>query len=386
LLSSAVIFALTNTFGLFQSALYGIQRLDWVAGINVATTIQLAIGTVVALQMGSGLYGLVINVIGVELVSALLFVFAVRRLLPGGRIRLDAFHLQRARELLTYGARIQVTNLGSLASTQFNKVLAGHFLSLTTVAAFELGLRVAYNITLLPVWSLAAVLPVASEMQTLSDRPRLIELYHRGTRYIWISATLLAGLVWLTAPQIMAIWTATLQPQAALVTRWLAFAYWINLTTAVSTTIARGIGRAGLETRYALVVVVLQLTWTVLLAGWFGLNGLLFANTVAIGIGSLYFVVLFHRDLAESLFSFAREILVGPLLVTLPIAVLGLLLLGQLPLSIFTDRSVGIPLLGLSASLYAALYFAGLWTLRYIRPSDLRAFRGAIRTGGRARS
>jgi O-antigen/teichoic acid export membrane protein len=375
---SALILALTNPFALFQSSLYGFQRLDWVASINVLAATLSAGGTVLVLQSGWGLYGLVLNAAWVELVNAFLFLFAVRRLLRPGGMRLYQFNFQAAREMLAYGARIQVTGLGSLASTQFGKILAGHFLTLSSVAAYELGLRVASNITLIPVWSMAAVLPAASEMAILPDRARLVELYRRGTKYVWIGATLLAGLVWLTAPQILAVWTAAPQPEAALVTRWLAVAFGINLVTAVGTTIARGIGRAGLETRYAILVLVMQLVGTTIFARSFGLTGLLVANALAISIGSGYFVLLFHRELAQSVLPWMQQILLRPILVTVLLAALGALPIGQIPLSL-TDRPIGILVLGIAAGIYVAFYLAGLAALGYIQSGDFLVFRGAIR-------
>ena len=382
LLSSTLILALTNTFGLFQSALYGAQRLDWVAVINVFATSLLAIGTVLVLQLGWGLYGLAVNAALVELVTAVLLATAAYRLLQPVRIRPNLFRHSCARELVAYGIRIQITNIGSLVSTQFNKVLAGHFLGLSAVAAYELGLRVALNITVLPLWLLPAALPVASEMQTLQDRARLMELYQRGTRYVWIGATLLAGLLLFAAPPILAVWTASVQPEAALVTRWLAVAFGLNLATAMGTTIARGIGRAGLETRYAIVVVCLQLVLSFALVHRLGLVGLLIANTTAIVVGSLYFIVIFHRTLVQPLVPFARDILLRPLLITLCLVSLGGFLLRRLSLTLFTDRPIGLLLLAIAVGIYSSLYFVILWLAGSIERHDLNDLTRAIKTIG----
>lgn len=392
---SALVFAFTNPFALFQSGLLGLQRLDWIAGINILTATLFAAGAVLAIQSGWSLYGLVANAALVDLVNALLLAFAVRRsFLSIGRGTPDAgryqselqirlspnlFSLQAAREMLAYGARIQLTNLGSLASTQLGKILAGHFLSLSSVAAYELGLRVAFNITLLPVWSMAAVLPVASEMAAFSDRARLVGLYQRGTKYVWTGATLLAGLVWLTAPHLLAVWTGAPQPEAALVTRWLTVAFGLNLVTAVGTTIARGIGRAGLETRYALLVLVMQIVLTTTFVSRFGLSGLLAANALAITVGSAYFVMIFHRELAQSLLSWTQQTLLKPALVTLALAALGAMLLGQIPITTVTDRPLGILALGVTAVTYGAFHLSGLVAWGYFQLGDFLIWGGVGR-------
>lgn len=388
LLVTLVVFAVTNPFGLYQAGLYGLQRLDWVAALNILTNMLLAAIAFITLQLGLGLYGLCIGAAAVEIGNAALLAFAFRRSLRGrfgNCLDWRKFDTRTVRQMLSYGARIQVSNLGSLATTQFTKILAGHFLSLSTVAAYELGLRLAFSITYLPVWSMAAVLPAASAMAGLPNRAQLVELYQRGTKYVWICAMLLAGMVWLTAPQILVIWTGTPQPEATLVARWLAVAFAINLVTAVGTTIARGIGRAGLETRYSLLVLGALLTGTVIFAQGFGLNGLVFANTFALALGSAYFVLLFQRELEQSLLGFIRQILARPILVSLPLLMLGVFLMGQMPLSPSSSRPVALLVLAAAMGIYAAFYLAGLGAVGYFQSGDFVIFKGTVKSLNAAR-
>jgi len=89
------------------------------------------------------------------------------------------------------------------------------------------------------------------------------------------------------------------------------------LLTGVGTTIARGIGQPGEETRYGLIVIAIDLTLGVVLTRRAGLVGALAATLVASTIGSIYFLVRFHHLTRLPLPRYAVATLGWPLLAAL---------------------------------------------------------------------
>ena len=61
LIAAAAIYCLSNTFGVFEAVMAGLQRMDVTNAIAIATSIPNAVGTVAFLQLGYGLRGLAVN-------------------------------------------------------------------------------------------------------------------------------------------------------------------------------------------------------------------------------------------------------------------------------------------------------------------------------------
>lgn len=373
LLVATAILALSSTFSVFQAVLNGLQRMDVTNLIAIATSVPSIIGTVAFLELGYDLRGLVINRAIVLLLATTLLAVYTYKLLPQFRLSPRSLSLTSLRELLGYGVKVQITSLGALVNLQTNKILVGHFLGLGLVTFYELGFKVAYTLISLPMLLLSAVIPAASELGAKRDKGRLRELYRRGSKYLVLVAAPLAFFTISSARSIMLAWMGAGYERSVLVIQLLTLGFFINLLTGVGTTMARGIGKPGYETKYTLLTMALSLSLGLALIVQMGFTGALIAALIASLVGSIYFMGLFHRYLREPLLEFAKETYLKPIIACLlaSLCIYGVRLLYShffLP----PNRWVRLILLGMEAFLFLAIYLAMVLRSRYLDAYDHR--------------
>jgi hypothetical protein len=111
----------------------------------------------------------------------------------------------------------------------------------------------------------------------------------------------------------------------------------------------------------------------------FGFAGGLVSLVVSSAVGSLYFVVAFHRFLGESLPEFARRIVAPPLLASIAGALLGGLAawVGTADPDSWT-RAQALARLAPGATLFAAGAAAVLLGSRYVSLEELRGLAGLV--------
>jgi O-antigen/teichoic acid export membrane protein len=283
------------------------------------------------------------------------------------------------RVLLGYGLQVQITALGALINLQMNKLLIGYFLNLELLAAYELGFKLVYSlISLLRLLS-SAVMPAAAELHAQYDHGRLQQLYRQGAKYVMLAIAPLGFVIVLHAHSITAAWLGTPPPEVALVVQVLMVAYGFNLLTAMGTAMARGVGHPEFETRYAILVIVVNLSLGIVLMHLLGLDGLLVSTLVSIVLGSSYFLVQWHRFLHQRWGTLWHKLYASPLgaclVATVPSYLAGQGLLAYLPPGRLTHAAAGLG----GGLVFASLYALFIWRSDYWDTQDRALYRAVLR-------
>jgi len=378
LLAAVVIHALSNTLGMFQAVITGLQRMDVTSIITIAASMPGIIGTLVFLQLGYGLRGLIISRALVVALTAILLAIYSFNLLPSLRINPGLSNISSLRKLLGYGIKIQITNLGALTNLHMNKILIGYFFKLNQVAFYELGFKIAHTATSLPMLLISAITPAASEVEAKRDIELLQQLYRRGSKYLTLAVAPMAIFTVLNAPLIMSVWMGTGHTKSVLVTRLLTISFSVSLLTGVGTTMARGVGKPGYETSYGLVTIVLNVLLGIGLIMRVGFSGVLIATLLASVTGSAYFMRLFHRHLKISLAQFMRETYPKPIIACL-LASLCVFASHRAVSFIFAQptRLVNLAILGLEACIFVAVYLITIFRSGYLDSYDKEILKSA---------
>jgi len=269
--------------------------------------------------------------------------------------------------------------LGALINLQMNKLLIGYFLSLNLLAAYELGFKLVYSLVSLPRLLSSAVMPAAAELHAQYDHGRLQRLYRQGAKYVVLAITPLGFVTILHARSITAAWLGTPPPEVARVIQFLMLAYGFNLLTAMGTTMARGVGHPEFETRYAILVIVVNLSLGIALMRLLGLDGLLAATLVAVVLGSSYFLIQWHRFLYQTWRTLWHKLYAPPLwaclLATAPSYLAGQGLLAYLPAGRLTYAAA---VLG-GGLVFASVYVLFIWRSGYWDAQDRALYRVVLR-------
>ncbi len=287
---AVVAFGIAAVYRLLEAVIWGLQRMDVSNGVAIGVTVLQLLGTVIALQGGYGLVGLVIARGLATLAGTGFLAFGLWRLSP--RLRLGYRYLRRSslESLLRYGAKIQVTKLAELAILHGDKLFLGYFVGLPAVAFYELASRIVQGTKFLSVMITSAIVPAASELDASGDRDALRRLYRRASKYLVIAAAPLNLFPAAVAPWLVLAWLGTGYEPVVMVLQALAIGHFAHVLTASGTTIARGIGLPEVETRYALLLMVLNLSLSLAFISRLGFTGVLFATPLALILGSTYFL------------------------------------------------------------------------------------------------
>lgn len=292
-------FVFAGLANLFQSVLFGAQRMGMVNGVTLGVSGLQTLGIFLVLYNGLGLQGMAVNHV---LAAFALFVSAMigaKRAIPSLAVKWRPVTKEAFRHLFAYGIKLQIITMTSFLIEHLNKIFIASLAGLQAVTSFDVAMKVINLVRLLPLLPLSALVPPVSALHTLGDRERLRSLYIRGTKYLVAVLVPVAAIAILAANPITELLFGNEFTMAAHAVQILTIAYGFNLFTGMGTTIVRGIGKPELEMQYALVSAFFNIILVYGLGSWFGYYGLLAGMALAIIAGSWFFVLKFHQIAEE---------------------------------------------------------------------------------------
>ncbi len=304
---------LSQTLGVFSAIPFGLQRMGIPNKVGVVVSLFNIAGTIFVLEHGYGLIGLMINSACMLGISVVINIFVAFNLLPSLRITPRFFDRAILREIFYYGYKVQISNVEGMIIFQIDKVILAHFLNMSMVSLYQLGSTVVYYARSLPLLLISAIIPAVSELNARQDRERLYELYLRGTKYLALVSLPLLTYVFINADLIMFTWMGFGYGNSALVIKVLAPCYLINALSGAATSVALGVGKAGLLAKVALVQLLVNLTLSILLVIKIGFIGVAIATAISLSISAILFILLLHRYMHYSLLPFLRKAIAAPL-------------------------------------------------------------------------
>jgi len=292
-----------GSFRVYRSVLLGLQRMDMTNLIDIVFTIPNVLGTVYFLSNGWGIKGLIINGMIIAVLTVSGHIFCSYRILPGLRLRPFMFGKEIFKEAFFYGVKVQVARFAEIINAQIDKLLLGLILaqnSKTMVGFYELGAKPARIIRDLPSQLLPAILPAASQLDALEDKAALSKLYHRGSKYLAIITLPLAFFTIMNADMLINFWLGPGYPKVILALQVLSIGYTTTLLVGMGRLIARGIGVPHFEMHSSILITVLNVLLSAFLIYTIGFEGALLGTALSAIIGSIYFIIMFHKHLETS--------------------------------------------------------------------------------------
>lgn len=374
-----VIFAIFNGLRIFRETLFGIQRMDVLNKITVVSSIFYAAGVFFFLRNNWGIKGLVISyAIQCTLIILGNIYFSIK-FLPTLKIGFTFIRKEIFRKLFGFGIKMQICSLASLVHLQTDKIILSYFLGLNFVTFYELGQKAASAVKMIPALLLSALVPAVSELEAVGGHEKLKDLYRRGSKYICLVVFPLLFITLISAPQLIKLWVGEGYGLSVLTFQILTIEYSLNVLTGMGTSIVRGIGKPEYEARYAVIVMVLQLILSITLVQVMGYRGILLSLLVSGIIGSLYFLITFHKFFEEKLGRFVKEVY----LKSLSSSILAFLVV--LILSFYLRKLVALNTEWeyLALLLFKLVVFVGVFLLlivksKYIDVTDIQLFKSYI--------
>lgn len=316
---TVALYALSTCIGPFSAVQSGLQRMDIVNILGFGSSIVRLIATVVFLEMGLALQGLIYASLTTLLVFGIVSAWSSKRLLPS--LRVSPRYIDRATfaSLFSFGWRTQVARLSNLIMFETDKIVVGVlFGRLDLVGRYDLGVNLANKVRQVPALIFSALLPAAAELDAVGDDTRLRALYLRSTKYVAVTTIPLLLFTVATADLLMRVWMGEGFEQAAWVLRIIALGYIANILPGAGVSIALGKGRADLQMNAGLISMGVNIALTVGLYLLIGFWGIPIATSVSMLVSTAWFFWAVESEIGLGKRRLVREAFLWPSVATAP--------------------------------------------------------------------
>lgn len=366
------LFGLSGAASVFSAVQAGLQRMDISVKVSVVSSVLNVIGTVIVLQNGAGLVGLMLNNIIVFLIATVINVVAARKLFPG-LVFAPFIRVKKAvfMKLFSFGYRMQIVRLGELVLYQTDRLLIAFFFGVRFVGIYQIGATLVNYAKQLPLFLLPAVLPAAAEISTRKDTAKLIQLYLRGSKYLFVITAPIMVLLVTLADLIVKLWVGGGYEVSAMTARILAAGYVVNVTVGMAFMVGMGIGLTKILSRSALITMIVNLILSVTLIKFIGYYAVAIATSIALIVGPVYIYVELHKYLNISLGSLLRDVILKPFLVSAAAGMITYCVQAGFFAADVTGRVELLFRLLLCGGVFTLVYTAGILALKCLDDYDM---------------
>lgn len=273
----------------------GLQRLDIEKLVLAAQVTVAAAGTVVALEMGYGIKGLLVNYLITSALASFAKIVLAFRLLPSLRVTPSLFDFDTVKHVFPFCWRLELMKFSQWANLRFDKVLIGRFISLEAVTWYHLGWMIVSLVRQVPTLFIAALMPAFSELSVSRSCGSFHASVVRATKYVTVAAVPMAFFVGCAAETIMEGWMGPGYGRSAGVVRILVVGYCASITVGGGLSSAViGMGRPGVQMKASILNAILNIGLSVALILWIGFYGAPLGTTIAMVLSVIYFLARFQ--------------------------------------------------------------------------------------------
>jgi len=351
------------------------QRLDLTNALGVVCLLGSAGLTVVGLELGAGLRGVALAQF-VGIASFYIGAIALARAVAGPmHLSVRSPSWSWFRRMFSFGLKLHISSTCAIVNRQLDKLLLGRWAGLPTVTSYEIGLRVAANAGSFQPFLAAALLPAASHLHAVGDNARLVGLYERASRYLFLVGVPLFVFITVNSPDLVTAWLGRPDPMASAVLRLLAAGYMVNSLSNAMACVCQGIGRPDIQAWQSALQLVANLVLSVLLYRLIGPLGPPLGTSLALILGAWLFAVRFHPVLGTSTLHVLRHAAAAPIIIAVVAVIAGWVATAWLGAAGRPEAALKLLLAG---GVFAVVYLGGCWIIGVLGREELDVLRSVI--------
>ncbi len=352
-----LLFILGNCLAPVTAIQSGFQRMGISNILSFIASIAKLVLTVLFLQAGYGVRGLLYTNGLVLLLLALLSLAVGFKIFPA--LRFAPRHINRAvlHDLYQFGWRSQVAKLANIINFQTDRIVIGLvFGDLTWVGIYRAGEELAGKLRQIPALVVSALIPAVSDLEAREKHDTIAELYARSTKYIaLVTVPLTVFSIIFAMPLLRIVFAdAANLHTSAWVLRIILMGYLANVLPGPGVSIALGKGRADLPMYAGLISMTANILLTLLLVYTMGFLGVPMATALAMALSTLWFMNAMITIQPVSRWRLLREGLLLPTIICIPGALLTLLMI--FAIQDIDSRLENFILSGVGAALFGLVY------------------------------
>ncbi len=308
------ILVIINTFSPLTSVLTGLQRMDITNLIIVSTGILNITQTLIVLNLGFGVSGLIIGSLFINLISISLQSYWSFRILPQLKLSISNIEWEKFKQTWRFGINLQISRISQVIVFQVDKIFALSFFGPANAAFYEIGVKVTTLARSVPLMLTSALLPVASEIDAKREDIKINLLFERGSKYLIIVGMFFLGFIFLESKLIVQTWMGKSLDEtgimtASIIIKILVFGYFMNTLTAIASTIGAGITRTDLERNVGILALILSPILTFTFIYTIGYNGIALSTMLMLTIGAFYYMKQFFSVIKTDFLTYIKMLL-----------------------------------------------------------------------------
>jgi len=234
-----------------------VEQFPQIAMIQVLSKIVLWLGTVTLAFLGSGLYGIFLWVLCIELIVLATYVVWNIRLLPS-LSWLPAGRFHDVRDLVGSSAYAFIAQMSSSCTYHVDKFLIAYFLGPAAVAYYSVAVGIASKLLVLAAAMTSFVFPRAVSLSAAEAADALKNLYLRASRLTLLTLAPLLAPAILLAPVLLRIWLPGFAEKSAGPMQLLLASYFLCALSVVPSYIYNGKGNFRISAVYATIGTLLN--------------------------------------------------------------------------------------------------------------------------------
>lgn len=367
---------IVNLTGVFSAVVNAVEAIHISSVLNLGTATLNAVALIVVVVFfHGGIADLMLASIAVATATLFATWFWALRLCPAMWFRRSHIGWIHLKDIASLSIVIQVSNIAGVVNASVDKLIVAGFIGLASAGVYDLGSRLTVLIWTMSWLVASSAFPTASRLAQGSTA-LVRTFYIRAERYLVITLCGLSGLMFVTAPWLVAAWLGPGYGQVVLVTRVLAIATAGVCMSHVARVTMWSLKRSSEVLKFEFWRGLMHLGLSTLLVWRIGFNGGLIGAAISLTLPSAWLVWVVHRRLEVSNTSWLRSTFLPPLVGAIAGVGGAWLLVGSLLAhSVGSSRWDALFLLVAGCALYTAVYVAVLLRFGVFEDEDLAAFR-----------
>lgn len=293
-LNTFYLLALSIPIVISTAALRGLleayQRFDLANIIRVPMGLFMFLGPLMVLPFSKSLFSVVAVLVAGRLIAWFAHLAFCLGVVPGlkGRMLVRAELLG---PLFRFGGWMSVSNLIGPLMVYLDRFLIGAFVSMAAVAYYTTPYEIVTKLWILPTALVGALFPAFASILA-HDRIKAVQLFQRGTNYVFLLIFPLTLIIVIFAPEGLQLWLGTVFSQeSSTVFRWLAVGVLLNSLAHVPFSLIQGAGRPDMTAKLHAAELPFYLVVLWWLLSRYGIEGAAIAWLLRVLVDT---VMLFH--------------------------------------------------------------------------------------------
>lgn len=304
-----------------SAVLRGLHRYDVNNAVVAGNALLEGAAVLAVLYAGWGVAGMLVAVIGVNLVTGLAAFALVAAIAPDLRVGLHGASVASFRQIARFSTSLFAIQAGTRMQNRAAEFVITAFQTLSSVTPYALARKLAELSESLAIQVVAVILPVASELDAGYDQAALRKVYLTTTRVVLATVVPLAVVLGLTGSGILRLWVGPAYAEHGPLVALLAAAAVLTTSQRPASEILQGIGQHRIVAIATMGGGLATIALSMLLVPSLGLLGVAVGALVPSTVAALGVVIPFtHRQLRISWRTSLRDIWAPALVPAAPAA------------------------------------------------------------------